>query len=36
MAKTGEFQIFMEAEDSAESLIKVASREKVYKCLAVC
>ena len=27
---------FMEAEDSAEGLVKVATHEKVYKCLAVC
>ena len=35
MAKNEEF-VFMEAEDSAEGFVKVATREKVYKCLAVC
>ena len=33
--KNGEFLVFMEAEDSAEGLVKVATREKVYKCLEV-
>ena len=27
--------VFMKAEDSAAGLVKVATREKVYKCLAV-
>ena len=27
---------FMEAEDSAEGLVKVATCEKVYKCRTVC
>ena len=34
MEKNGAFLVFMEAKDSAEGLIKVATREKVYKCLA--
>ena len=36
MVKSGEFVVFMEAEDSAEGFDKVATCEKVYKCLAVC
>ena len=35
MAKNGEFVVFMEAEDSAEGLVQVATREKVYICPAV-
>ena len=27
---------FTEAEDSSQGLVKVANREKVYKCLEVC
>ena len=30
----GEFLVFMEAEDSAAGLVKVATREKVYTKLA--
>ena len=30
------FLVFMEAEDSRESLVKVATHEKVYKCLQGC
>ena len=30
--KNGEFLVFMEAEDSAEGLVKLATHEKVYKC----
>ena len=33
MAKNGDF---LEAEDSADSLVRVATLQKVYKCLAVC
>ena len=36
MAKNGECLVFVEAEGSAEVLVKVATREKVYKCLKVC
>ena len=36
MTKNGEFLVFMEAEDSAAGLVKVATQEKVYKCVAVC
>ena len=36
MAKNGEFLVFMETKDSAKGLVKVATREKVHKCLAVC
>ena len=32
--KTGEFLVFMDAEDSLEGLVKVATRKKLYKCLA--
>ena len=36
MAKKCEFLVFMEAKDSAEGLVRVATREKVYKCLEAC
>ena len=36
MVKKGYSLVFIEAEDSAEGLVEVATREKVYKCLAVC
>ena len=36
MAKNVEFLVFWETEDSSEDLVKVATREKVYKCLEVC
>ena len=36
MGENGEFLVFMDAEDSSEGLVKVATREKVYKCLEVC
>ena len=28
------FLVFMDADDSSEGLVKVATRKKVYKCLA--
>ena len=34
--KNGEFLVFVEAEDSAEGLLEVATREKVYRCLEAC
>ena len=34
--KNGKFLVFMDAEDSSESLVKAAMRKKVYKCLEVC
>ena len=34
-AKNGEFLVFMDAEDSLEDLVKVATCKKVYKCLEV-
>ena len=30
------FLVFLEAADSSEGLVKVATRKKVYKCLEVC
>ena len=34
--KNSEFLVFMDAEDSLEGLVKVATRKKVYKFLEVC
>ena len=36
MPKNVKFLVFMEAEDSAEGLVKVATYEKVYICLVAC
>ena len=33
--ENGEFLVFMDAEDSSEGLVKVATWKKVYKCLEV-
>ena len=33
--KNAEFLVFMEAEDSAEGRVKVATHVKVYRCLAI-
>ena len=33
--KNGEFLVFMDAEDSSEGLVKVATRTRRYKCIEV-
>ena len=33
MEKNGVFLVFMDAEDSLEDLVKVATCKKAYKCL---